>query len=55
MTVTSLSSEYASQRVPHSLQKGKVFGEKERLNHSLRVEIESSPELTQFISEFKNI
>ena len=55
MTVTSLSSEYASQRVPHSFQKGKVFGEKERLNHSLRVEIKCSPEFQQFMSEFKNI
>ena len=55
MTVTSLSSEYSSQRVPHSFQKGKVFGEKEGLNHSLRVEIKCSPELEQFISEFKNI
>ena len=54
MTKTSLSSEYASQRFPHSFQKGKVFGEKERLDHSLRVEIECSPELKQFISEFKN-
>ena len=55
MTVTSLSSEYSSQRVPHSFQKGKVFGEKERLNHSLRVEIKCSPELQQFMSDFKNI
>ena len=55
MTVTSLSSEYASQRVPHFFQKGKNFWEKERLNHSLRLEIKCSPEVKQLISEFKNI
>ena len=55
MTKTSLSSEYASQRFPHSFQKGKVFWGKERLNHSLRVEIKCSAELQQFMSEFKNI
>ena len=55
MTVTSLSSEYTSQTVPHSFQKGKVFWGKERLNHSLRVEIKCSPALKQFISEFKKI
>ena len=33
----------------------KFFWEKERLNQSLRVEIKCSPELQQFISEFKNI
>ena len=55
MTVTSLSSEYASQRFPHSFQKGEVFWEKERLSQSLRVENKCSPELKQFKSEFKNI
>ena len=55
MTVTSLSSEYASQRFPHSFQNGEVFWEKQRLNQSLRVEIKCSPEVKQLISEFKNI